>query len=91
MGHINRDYKLYLLDLSEDDEDEYIERGECSEQQLSISYRLVTPNIKACYVTPCPDMRPVIQTVLFLEDEFIFDLYVDGRLETGEITQRQDL
>ena len=32
MGHINRDYKLYLLDLSEYDEDEYIERGECSEQ-----------------------------------------------------------
>ena len=55
MGHINRDYKLYLLDMSEYDEDEYIERGECSEQQLSISYRLVTPSIKACYVTPCPD------------------------------------
>lgn len=69
MDNINKDYKLYLLDL--------IDNGG-EDQQIQIKQKIVEPNIKACYLVPCKDELPVIQTVSFHEDEYKIDFYVDS-------------
>ena len=70
MDNINKDYKLYLLDL--------IDKGG-EDQQIQIRQTIIKePNIKACYLAPCKGELPVIQTVSFHEDEYKIDFWVDS-------------
>ena len=83
MDHISKDYRLYLLELVEDGD----------EKLIYIRHKFVKPNIKACYVTPQINEDeeyelPVIQTVLFHEDEYEIDFYVDSNTDTSKLHEQ---